>query len=101
MTESGREPAARRLGMLSSITLRSVYAVDDPFGIEAAGPEGPDNDALRPERWSNPPPPGLAPIIPVDEPDEPEPTTRRLGSFGAPLQISDELTKPSVIASNR
>lgn len=102
MSESGRDPAARRsaLGMFPSITLRSEYSPSDPFGIEAAGQDV-ESDALHPARWSNPPPPGLRPIVPCDDPDEPEPTTRRLGSFGVSLQRSDELTKPSVMASNR
>jgi hypothetical protein len=55
-----REPV--RLGQLCSTTMRSVYAPED----------APCSDAFHPDRWSNPPPVGLAPIVPCDEPEEDE-----------------------------
>lgn len=56
-----RAPVA--LGQLCSTTLRSVYKAED---------DAPCSDAFHPERWSNPPPLGLAPIVPCDEPEEDE-----------------------------
>lgn len=60
----GMPPVVRQpLDKLCSTTLRSVYR-------PAAADDAPCSDAFHPERWSNPPAVGVAPIVPCDEPDE-------------------------------
>jgi len=78
-----REPA--RLGLQSSSTLRSVYAPD----------EAPCSDAYHPERWSNPPAAGTAPIIPCEEPEEEDDAEIYVRPRPAPAA---ERTAPSITA---
>jgi len=75
-----------RLGQLSSITLKSVYSASDV---------GPSSDAFHPERWSNPPPIGLDPIIPCDEPAEDDEVAVYVRSNPASAPPADERTAPS------
>jgi hypothetical protein len=68
--------AARHFEQLRSTTLRSVYSVQgDEQTLVKAAPDsdsdsGPCSDAFHPERWSNPPPSGVEPIYPCDDPDD-------------------------------
>jgi hypothetical protein len=75
-----------RLGQLSSITLKSVYSASDV---------APSSDAFHPERWSNPPPVGVDPIIPCDEPEEDEDVAIYVRSNPPSAPPTDERTAPS------
>ncbi|MEZ4220145.1 MAG: hypothetical protein R3B13_04380 [Polyangiaceae bacterium] len=72
----GQEPLPVDFETLKSTTLKSVYssppAILDTTPLEGE-PEldaGPCSDAFHPERWSSPPPSGLTPIYPCEEPED-------------------------------
>ena len=64
---------------------------------------GPSSDAFHPERWSNPPPVGLHPIVPFDEPEEDEAVQVRVSPRERAIEAPapDERPAPAVVQVER